>query len=438
MNVKKATLVFTFLFCTAPLLAQTLYFPPVSGDEWATTSMDELGWCADQLPELCDYLDENNTKAFLVLKDGKIVIEKYFGTFEQDSIWYWASAGKTITAVLTGIAQQEGDLDINDKSSDYLGTGWTDLTLEQENNITVKHQLSMITGLDDETGDVDCTDPECLVYKAKPTTRWAYHNAPYTLLDQVIDGATGFSLNAYCNTKLEAATGMSGLFFPLGYNNVYFSKPRDMARFGLMMLGGGTWDGTPVITDAAYYNQMITPSQELNESYGYLWWLNGQDSFMLPGSQTVFSGQLSDNAPADMYSAIGKNGQYLNIVPSQNLIVIRMGSAPDGLGGLVPTIFNNELWDLLNEVICETTTVAEKPATADIVIYPNPSSLGFVTVEVPVQTNATIYDSVGRLVFTKSLSVGAQKIDCSKLDKGMYYVAFQNSTGSSVKPFVIE
>lgn len=166
MNVKKATLVFTFLFCTAPLLAQTLYFPPVSGDEWATTSMDELGWCADQLPELCDYLDENNTKAFLVLKDGKIVIEKYFGTFEQDSIWYWASAGKTITAVLTGIAQQEGDLDINDKSSDYLGTGWTDLTLEQENNITVKHQLSMITGLDDETGDVDCTDPECLVYKA--------------------------------------------------------------------------------------------------------------------------------------------------------------------------------------------------------------------------------------------------------------------------------
>jgi len=54
------------------------------------------------------YLDGNNTKAFLVLQDGRLVYEEYFEAFTRDSIWYWASAGKSLTAFLTGMAQQEG------------------------------------------------------------------------------------------------------------------------------------------------------------------------------------------------------------------------------------------------------------------------------------------------------------------------------------------
>lgn len=132
-----------------------------------------------------------NSKAFLVLKDGRIVIEHYFGTFTQDSLWYWASAGKSLTAFLVGKAQEEGFLDINDPSSDYLGAGWTSCTPLQEGAITVRNQLTMTTGLDDGTGDTDCTDPACLQYLARPGTRWAYHNAPYTMLDGVISMRPG-------------------------------------------------------------------------------------------------------------------------------------------------------------------------------------------------------------------------------------------------------
>ena len=65
-----------------------------------------------------------------------------------------------------------------------------------------------------------------------------------------------------------------------------------------------------------------------NESYGYLWWLNGQSSFMLPYNQFVYNGDIIINAPDDLFSAIGKNGQYINVVPSENLVWIRMGEAP--------------------------------------------------------------------------------------------------------------
>ena len=63
-----------------------------------------------------------------MLKDGKIAIEKYFGTFTKDSLWYWASAGKTLTAFLVGQAQENGLLSISDSTSKYLGSGWTGLT----------------------------------------------------------------------------------------------------------------------------------------------------------------------------------------------------------------------------------------------------------------------------------------------------------------------
>src|ERR1700761_5546571 len=61
--------------------SQALYFPPVSGTTWQTTSADSLGWDQTQLNALYPYLESVGTKAFIILKNGKIVTEKYFGTF---------------------------------------------------------------------------------------------------------------------------------------------------------------------------------------------------------------------------------------------------------------------------------------------------------------------------------------------------------------------
>ena len=84
------------------LHGQELYFPPLSGDSWQTIEPESLGWCSEKIDELYGFLDENNTKAFLVLKDGKIVLEKYFGNFQNDSLWYnrfygWSCSGGRIS-----------------------------------------------------------------------------------------------------------------------------------------------------------------------------------------------------------------------------------------------------------------------------------------------------------------------------------------------------
>jgi len=345
------------------LIGQPLYFPPTIGNTWQTMTPSSLGWCEEEIPALVDFLADSNTKAFIVLKDGKIVMEYYFGTFTQDSLWYWASAGKSLTAFMVGLAQQDGSLSINDPSSDYLGSGWTSCTPAQEAEITILHQLTMTSGLDDAVSNPDCTLPSCLQYLANAGSRWAYHNAPYTLLDGVIANATGSTLNQFYINRLRNPIGMNGLFLPLDYNNVLFTNARSMARFGLLVLNNGTWNTTPIMTDATYFNAMVNSSQSLNLSYGYLWWLNGKSSFMLPGLQIVFPGSLHTAAPDDMFSAMGKNGQIINIVPSQNLVMIRMGNVPDG--AFIPNFYNNDIWELFNQVVCN------QPCTFNPVISGN-------------------------------------------------------------------
>lgn len=333
-----------------------LYFPPIGTSEWETVSPASLKWNTSKIADLEAFLEASDSRALIVLKDGKIVLEKYRGKqfdnetdIDVNSNWYWASAGKTITAAIIGIAEEQNLIDLDEKTSTYLGTGWTSLTPEEENNITVRHQLTMTIGLDDDVPNRDCTDPECFTFKAAPGTRWAYHNAPYTLLlDDVIPNATGKTLNVYLNEVLKSKTGMDGLYLRTGDNIVFYGTARSMARFGLLLLNNGKWGDTQVIPEA-FVTLMKTSSQNFNPSYGYLTWLNGKASYILPNTQISIPNSISPSAPADMFAAMGKHGQIINVVPSQNLVVVRMGDSPDT--SLVPLTFQNDLWKKLNEII---------------------------------------------------------------------------------------
>jgi CubicO group peptidase (beta-lactamase class C family) len=349
--MKRLLVIFLF-FIASKCPAQSLYFPPLLGDTWDTLSPASLGWCTERVDSLYDFLQQQNSKAFIVLKDGKIVLEKYFGSFTQDSLWYWASAGKTITSFLVGKAQEDGFLSINDTSSKYLGVGWTNCTAAQENEIRIRNQLTMTSGLDDGVPDNYCTLDTCLEYLAPAGSRWAYHNAPYTLLEQVLAAATGQGINAYTLSALRLKTGITGTWLTVGYNNVFYSKPRSMARFGLLVQNNCIWRNDTLLHDTGYVHDMINTSQQLNYGYGYLWWLNGKGSYRVPGSQFVFPGSYAPAAPMDMYAAIGKNGQIVSIAPSKGLVVVRMGNADEGE---VPFLLCNSIWERLNYVMCNAT-----------------------------------------------------------------------------------
>jgi CubicO group peptidase (beta-lactamase class C family) len=419
------------ILLTHQVKAQGLYFPPNVGDQWDTIHPQSLGWCQQNIDSLYAYLDTNNTKAFILLKDGKIVLEKYFGTHTAATPWYWASAGKTITSFMVGMAQQDGYLSIEDTTSQYLGQGWTNTTPSQEEKITIRNQLTMTSGLDDAVLDPYCTLNTCLDYVADAGTRWAYHNGPYTLLDSVIEIATGQTLNAYTTQRLKIPTGMTGSFYTVDYNHVFLSNARSMARFGLLILNQGNWNGNQIMTDQTYFNDMVNSSQNLNLSYGYLWWLNGKSSFMVPQSQFIVPGSMNPNAPADMIAALGKNGQFINVVPSQNMTWIRMGDAPDN--SFVPFLLNDGIWQYINELSCSNETI--ELGASNLSVHPNPANGSFVlSCDVPFQISVS--NALGQEVMNTRITPGETNFTLE--ESGLYFLQSTDQNGQkSIQRLII-
>lgn len=326
---------------------EVMYFPPNDGSTtWETKSIASLNWNQAAVQPLLDYLELKHSKSFIILVNGRIVMENYFNGHTANSPWYWASAGKTLTSTVTGIAEQEGILNTNNKVSDYLGIGWTNSPIAKENLITSKNLLSMNSGLDDSLGDE--VSPANLQYKADAGTRWAYHNV-YVKLQDIVAAASGQTWPEYFNMKLRDKLGMTGSWIPSGTTgdlSVYWSNSRSMARFGLMQLNRGKWNGTTILNEN-YFNAATNTSQNINLGYGYLWWLNGKANYHLPQTQLTFQGSIIPTAPSDMFMALGKNDQKIYVVPSKKMVIIRMGNAADNVN-LTLSDFDETLWSKIS------------------------------------------------------------------------------------------
>lgn len=330
-----------------PSMEESMYFPATTGTDWETKSPSSLGWNQNALQPLKDYLLEKNSKSFMILVNGRIVMEEYFDGHTSMASWPWNSAGKTLVTATTGIAQQEGLLHINTKVAQYLGTGWTSEPLEKENLITSRHLLTMTSGINDES---DFIVKANLTYLKDAGVRWSYHNVFQKLMD-VVAAASNQDFESYFNTKMKNKIGMDG-----SWNNgivfkIYNSNTRSMARFGLLALNKGKWKEDQIINES-FFNESISSSQNINPAYGYLWWLNGKTSYMVPGGQTVYEGLLVPSAPADMYAAMGADDQRIYVIPSKNMVVIRMGDASDPANpNFALSGFDDALWQKINAVI---------------------------------------------------------------------------------------
>lgn len=405
--------------CAVPSIAQDLYFPPVqSTGVWETRSPQDLNWCQDRLDSLQEFLRRTHTKAFIILKDGRIAREWYFDAFQRDSVWYWASAGKTVTAALVGIAQDQKLLDINTPSSQYLGTGWSMMTKAQEDVISVRHHLTMTTGVDGRgPGDCDYRTPDCFTYRAPPGTIWDYYNPAYLKLQDIVAAASKSSFTSYYTQNLARRIGMGGIFI----NGVLWSVPRSMARFGLLLLAKGVWNGDTVIRDQSYITDMVSTSQNLNPSYGYLFWLNGKDRMMLPGFEASLPGPLIPQAPSDLYMGLGMNDQKLYVIPSQNMVIIRMGNPPTGSEPM-QIVYDRQMWELISALPCATsvteTNEADTPAT-----WPNP----VIDVLHHRGTSVVVRTIDGRVVRSET----APSVDISNLPSGVYTVESSTATTTS-------
>ena len=312
---------------------QLYYFPPVESNEWATITAEEIGWNIQKLNETIDFVKDQRSGAFIVLYKGRVVVEEYWMGWDKKFRGKIASINKSMTSVLVGIAQAQGFIKLDDKVADYLGSEWTNpINGADESKITIRHLLTMTSGLDDY-----------LVYTDIAGTKFYYNTIAFNQLRPVLEQATGKSIDIYADEVLFKKIGMTKAIKWYKGNDLL---PRDLARFGLMILSEGIWETDEILSDNEYYQDMLSPSQTFVNCYGYLWWLNNNCN----ANNEEEDFWLIENGPSDLVAALGAGDQKLYVVPSRDLVIVRLGFGP-GTPYWGEGSFNNGFWDLMNEVI---------------------------------------------------------------------------------------
>jgi len=308
--------------------------------------------------DLDSYLKENNTSSFLVSEKGKIIVEKEFkvekklkpkslmffnllrhGFIEGRSQEDVASIQKSIVSILIGIAQQKGLIDINESVTSYIGK-WTQLKQEKERLIKVRNLLTMTSGL-----DVD------LNYDAEPGLKWLYNTRAYSQLIYILEKTSGLTINELSSEWLFDELQMNETFWKERKKGL-MGFPKDSAKYGLVttakdllkfggfILNGGEVGTNHIISDIDFFDDTFSTSQNMNEAYGYLWWLNNSKTHMT-WEKELSPGNLFPHAPGETILALGLGVRVLAIVPSEELVMVRMGSFPDDIN------FYNNLWKYL-------------------------------------------------------------------------------------------
>jgi hypothetical protein len=143
---------------------------------------------------------------------------------------------------------------------------------------------------------------------------------------------------------------------------------------------------------------------------------------MVPTLQTTFPGFICPNAPNDMIAAIGAGGQFLNVIPSQNLVWLRMGDEPGN--SLVPFMLNDAIWEYVNDLSCSLLEI-EEDNLSEIKVFPNPAS-SYITIDANdiKLGKIMIYNSVGMVQQELSSDLTTLNLDISAFENGLYFISF--------------
>ena len=302
-----------------------LYFPTVSS-KWQTISPERVGINSQKLQKIIEYAKKQNSTGLIILYEGRILTEQYWNsklqkrepyqsflieiTSDGRTIEDVASVQKSIISFIAGIAREQGKLDIDQTVSSYIGTGWSRASLTQENKITVRHLMSMSSGL---AVTLDFQDPAGSV--------WKYNTRAYSKMVPILEAATGMSISRLTTDWLTKPIGMhesrwvsrQWLKDSHDANKIGFAaSARDLAKFGQLILANGTWDGHVIIKKPKFLFEALKPSQDQNPNYGFLWWLNTKNR--------------NSYVPGDTVWALGHLSRFVMIIPSKRFVCVRIGN----------------------------------------------------------------------------------------------------------------
>ena len=307
---------------------------------WTEASVADVGGSPERMARAVELARANDRmRSLLVVKDGRLVVEEFFGDGGEQELHDVRSVTKSVVSALTGIAIQRGDIGgLDDPIGDYLD-GVADWIEPDKRAITVGDLLTMTSGLEwDETGGfgsytewIRSGDYLGFVLEkpltSVPGTRFTYNSGAVHLLGVVIERATTMYLPNFAQHVLFEPMGISRSRWESlggGFHNGGAGldlRPRDLARFGQLYLQRGSSGGRRIIpadwverSTMGRFDWRLDSGSLKGISYGFLWW-------------------VAPDAPEPMYFAWGHGGQYIVVVPDLHLVVVttnnwrRMGEA---------------------------------------------------------------------------------------------------------------
>jgi len=282
------------------------------------------------------------TTAVVIVQDGRLVAERYApGYGPQTPMLSWSMA-KSVTATLVGIMVGDGRLALHARAPVPEWSAPTDprhaITLDQllrmssglafDEHYGAVNDVSRMLFTKSDTGAFAASSP----LEAPPDTSWSYSSGTANVVARMLRDAFGGDLAAlvsYANERLFDPVGMTSAFIepdasgtPIG-SSFAFMTARDWARLGELHRRDGVWNGQRILP-AGWVRYVTTPTPAApNGQYGAFWWLNA-------GAPEDRSRHMWPGVPTDAYAATGHSGQYVVVVPSAKLVVVRLGlSFPD-------------------------------------------------------------------------------------------------------------
>ena len=282
---------------------------------WIEKTPESIGLDSIEVNELMDFvkIPEFNTQAAILIQGNYIIAEYYGEGYDKSSLVTSWSVAKSFTSTLIGIAIDEGYISsINDPITDYLPE-WKG---KDQDNILLKHLLAMQSGMDDHplAGVVFSTnmvkyslDRDVL---RPPETAFSYSNEDSMLLGEILENATGFSVQDYADKKLFNILEIEDKWWTdQAGNTVTYAgldmNPRDFAKFGLMVAQDGKWENKEVVSS----EWLETATNNYNDlaPYGFQWWTSNSP----------------DEKDYNFFSAKGLDGQLIYVWPEIDLVFVR-------------------------------------------------------------------------------------------------------------------
>ncbi len=299
-----------------------------------SASKDKINVLEDYLDKISYYSKKHNSTGLLVLHEGKIVLEEYWQGNNQKSTTDSASMSKTLTALLIGVAIDEGKIHSEDELAVNYLPEWKN---DSRKKITIKNLLQMNSGL---RNDDRLTTPFSDLVKMhigfnlteyvlsipaiiEPGTKYEYNNANSQILGIILERVTGKKYHEYLSEKIWKPLGSDDatvwLDHPGGIARTYccfFSTLQDWGKVGLMLMNNGNVDGKQIIPQG-WLKKMLIPSK-LKPIYGYQIWIGN--------SEKIAKDRISEPFLAnDVFFLDGKGKQRVYIIPSKKLVIVRVG-----------------------------------------------------------------------------------------------------------------